>query len=92
MSSFDAGQDAARGALRLFAGIVDFGLEQAESAVRQTRGLLRRSDLREMTGDLHTDLKARGDLVLGRFAPPAEAHMESLARRVKAARGETLDA
>ena len=76
----------ARDAVRLLAGLADLGLEAAETAVRRARGVLGRSDLPEMASDLHREVKAHGDVVLDRVAPPAEAHMEALARRAAAAR------
>ena len=74
-----------REALRLLLGLVDVGLEQAEHAVHAARGLLGRSDLGELASDVRTDLGARGDAMLGRVAPSAESHMETLARRSQAA-------
>jgi hypothetical protein len=75
-----------REALRLLLGLVDVGLEQAEHAVHAARGLLGRSDLGDLASDVRTDLGARGDAVIGRVAPSAESHMETLARRSQAAR------
>jgi hypothetical protein len=74
-----------REALRLLLGLVDVGLEQAEHAAHVARGLLGRSDLGELASDVRTDLGARGDAVIGRVAPSAESHMETLARRAQAA-------
>lgn len=88
-------RSAARGgreALRLLLGLVDVGLEQAEHAVHAARGLLGRSDLAELATDVRADLGARGDAVLGRVAPAAESHMESLARRAQAVRPDGADA
>ena len=83
-----AGRSASGGrdALRLFLGLVDAGLEQAEHAVHAARGLLGRSDLGELASDVRADLNARGDVLLGRVAPAAESHMETLARQARAAR------
>lgn len=78
--------------LRLLLGVVDVGLEQAEHAVHAARGLFGRSDLGELAADVRADLDARGDTVLGRVAPSPEAHMETLARRARAARSESADA
>ena len=72
-----------RDVLRLLLGLVDAGLEQAEHAVHAARGLLGRSDLGELASDIRSDLNARGDAVLGKVAPPAESHMETLARRAR---------
>jgi hypothetical protein len=74
-----------REALRLLLGVVDAGLEQAEHAVRAARGLFGRSDLSELAAAVRADLGARGEVVLGRVAPPAESHMETLARRAREA-------
>ena len=81
-----------REALRLLVGLVDAGLEQAEHVVHTARGLLGRSDLSELATDVRADLGARGDAVLGRVAPAAESHMETLARRAQAARPDGADA
>jgi hypothetical protein len=82
---------AGREALRLLLGVADVGLEQAERAIHVARGLLGRSDLGELASDVRGDLAARGDALLGRVAPPAEAHMETLARVAQAARSESTD-
>ena len=82
---------AGREALRLLLGVADVGLEQAERAIHITRGLLGRSDLGEMAAEVRSDLAARGDALLGRVAPPAEAHMETLARLAQAERSESAD-
>ena len=80
-----------REAIRLLLGLVDVGLEQAEHAVQAARGLLGRSDLGELASDVRADLGARGDAVLGRVAPPAESHMETLARRARAAAADAAE-
>lgn len=71
---------------RLAAGLADFGLEQAEGLLRRARGAVSRSDYADLAADAHGDLLARGDVVLARFAPAAEAHMEALARIAKQTR------
>jgi len=73
-------------AIRLLAGFADFGLEQAEGLLRRARGALGRADYSDLAADAHGDLLARGDVVLARFAPPREAHMEALARIAKQTR------
>ncbi|MEY9860877.1 hypothetical protein ABH935_006514 [Catenulispora sp. GAS73] len=78
-----------RDAIRLLAGLTDLGLEAAEAALRRTRSILARSDLPELASDLHHEIKAHGDVVLDRVAPPAQAHMEALARRAAAATAAT---
>jgi hypothetical protein len=80
----DRAGSAARDAVRLLAGLADIGLEAAEGAVRRARSVLGRSDLPELASDLHREVKAHGDVVLDRIAPPAQAHMEDLARRAAA--------
>ncbi|QMU69669.1 hypothetical protein [Streptacidiphilus sp. P02-A3a] len=76
-----------RDAVQLLAGIVDLGLEQAEAALRQVRGLLGRSDLRELAEDGHQELRTRGGLLLDRITPTSESHLEALARRSAAVTG-----
>jgi hypothetical protein len=68
-------------AVTLLAGAIDLGLEQAENALRRVRDVLRRADLPDLVQGGGQDLRARGELALGRFAPPSEPHMEALARR-----------
>ncbi|MDH6108036.1 hypothetical protein P3T36_007652 [Kitasatospora sp. MAP12-15] len=84
----DRGSDA----VRILAGVVDLGLEQAEGLLRLTRGVLGRSDLREVVADGQEDLRARGELLLGRLAPATESHLEAVARRAAAARRPSSDA
>ncbi|WP_194917917.1 hypothetical protein [Catenulispora rubra] len=86
MSEQDRAASLTRDAARLLAGLADLGLEAAEGALRRARGVLARSDLPEMASDLHREVRAHGDVVLDRVAPPARAHMEDLARRAAAAR------
>lgn len=88
MAEQDRVGSVARDAVRLVAGLADLGLEAAEGALRRARTVLGRSDLPEMASDLHREVKAHGDVVLDRFAPPAEAHLEALARRSAAGRGK----
>lgn len=77
--------------VRLVAGLADLGLEQAENAAHAARALIGRSDLRELAGDCRSDLSARGAALIGRFGPPPQAHMETLAQRA-AAREDAVDA
>lgn len=89
MSSSDDGRSQAgweREAVQLLAGVIDLGLEQAEGVLRRVRGLLGRSDLHSLVEDGHGDLKARGELMLNRFAPATESHLEALARHAAATR------
>ena len=92
MAEQDRVGSVARDAVRLVAGLADLGLEAAEGALRRARSVLGRSDLPEMASDLHREVKAHGDVVLDRVAPPAEAHMEALARRSAAGRGKASGA
>lgn len=89
MAEQDRSASAARDAARLLAGLADLGLEAAEGALRRARAVLARSDLPEMASDLHREVKAHGDVVLDRVAPPAQAHMEALARRAATTRQAT---
>lgn len=82
-----SGGGLGRDAIELLAGVVDLGLEQAEGALRQLRGLLGRSDLRELAEDGHQELRTRGGLLLDRIAPTSESHLEALARRSAARSG-----
>ncbi|HET9168506.1 MAG TPA: hypothetical protein VFN97_03685 [Actinospica sp.] len=72
----ERGRDLARLAL----GLADFGLEQAEGLIRRARDVVKRNDYADLAADAHGELKARGDVVLARFSPGPEAHMEALAR------------
>ncbi|GAA2992489.1 hypothetical protein GCM10020229_01260 [Kitasatospora albolonga] len=82
------GKPADRGAeaVQLLAGVVDLGLEQAEGLLRRLRGTLGRSDLDALLTDGQEDLRARGELLLGRLATGSEPHMEAVARRSAAYR------
>ncbi len=86
-------QHADRGAeaVQLLAGVVDLGLEQAEGLLRRAREVLGRSDLHEMVADGQQDLRTRGELLLGRFAPASESHLEAVARRAAASRQPSPD-
>lgn len=80
-----------RDAVSLLAGAVDLGLEQAEGVLRRIRGVLGRSDLKDFVADGHRDLKARGELALGRYVPSVESHMEALARQAISSRPDLRD-
>ena len=73
--------------MRLLAGLADVGLEQAEGLLRRARGALSRADYPDLAADARDDLLARGEVVLARFAPAREAHMEHLARIAQQTRG-----
>ncbi|MFI6366208.1 hypothetical protein ACIBG0_26015 [Nocardia sp. NPDC050630] len=81
----------AEDAVLLAAGLADLALSRVGPAVDRLRGLLRRSDLSGLAGEVETDLKARGRLALDRYATVSEAHLEILARQVVARRGTSSD-
>ncbi|MDH6122552.1 hypothetical protein ABH930_006831 [Kitasatospora sp. GAS204A] len=90
--SAGARADRSAEALQLIAGVVDLGLEQAEGLLRRMRGVLGRSDLHEVAADGQEELRARGELLLGRLASASESHLEAVARRAAAARKPSPDA
>ncbi|GAA2239597.1 hypothetical protein GCM10010430_21130 [Kitasatospora cystarginea] len=90
--SAGAGADRGKEAVQLLAGVIDVGLEQAEGLLRRMRGVLGRSDLREVAADGQEELRARGELLLGRLAPATESHLEGVARRAAASRRTSSDA
>lgn len=91
--SQNSNQPGGRGedALLLAAGLADLALSRVGPAVGRLRGLLRRSDLAGLAGEVETDLKARGRVALDRYAAVPEAHLEILARQVVARRGASGD-
>ena len=72
--------------VRLLAGVADFGLEQAEGLLRLARGAVGRKDYGDLAAGAHDELAARGDVLLARFGPGAEAHLEALARIARQSR------
>lgn len=72
---------------RLAAGLADLGLEQAEGLLRRARSVLGRNDYADLAADAHTELLARGDVLLARFGSGTGAHMEALARIAKQTTG-----
>ncbi|MEV7566010.1 polyprenyl synthetase [Streptomyces tanashiensis] len=74
-------------AVLLAAGLADLAVSTLGTGLGIVRGLLRRSDTAEMAADAGRDLEARGRLVLDRYVSPPPAHLEVLARHVKARRG-----
>ncbi|MEV0173912.1 polyprenyl synthetase [Streptomyces sp. NPDC050803] len=72
-------------ALLLAAGLADLAVSSLGSVVGGLRGLLRRSDAAELAADTEDELRARGRLVLDRYAAPP-AHLEVLARHALARR------
>ncbi|MDX3608488.1 polyprenyl synthetase [Streptomyces sp. FL06-04B] len=73
-------------AVLVVAGAADLALSTIGSALGAVRGLLRRSDAAELAAEAEHELKARGRLVLDRYAAPPPAHLEILARQAVARR------
>ncbi|MGW6564856.1 polyprenyl synthetase [Streptomyces sp. NPDC054975] len=80
-----------RDAVLLVAGLADIAVTAVSSAVGEVRGLLGRSDVAGLADEGQEEIKARGRLVLDRYAVPP-AHMELLARHVVARRSGPVDA
>ncbi|MDQ1033692.1 hypothetical protein QFZ75_000108 [Streptomyces sp. V3I8] len=74
-------------AVLLVAGLADLTVSTLGSALGTVRGLLRRSDATELAAEAERDLRARGRLVLDRYADSPPAHLEILARHVMARHG-----
>ncbi|APE19580.1 MULTISPECIES: hypothetical protein [Streptomyces] len=74
-------------AVLLVAGLADVAVGTLGSALGVVRGLARRSDTVELVAEAERDLTARGRLVLDRYASAPPAHLELLARRALAERG-----
>ncbi|MFD3546683.1 polyprenyl synthetase [Streptomyces sp. NPDC058655] len=83
------GKGAEHDAVLLLAGVADVALSGLASLVGGARGLLRRGDVAELAQDGGQELKARGRLVLDRYAAAPPPHLEVLARRVAARRAGT---
>ncbi|MFD9064570.1 hypothetical protein ACFVZ3_23955 [Kitasatospora purpeofusca] len=83
MTTRSAGRATDRGAeaVQILAGAVDLGLELVEGLVSRMRGTAGRSDLHDLVTDGQEDLRARGELLLGRLHTGSESHMEAVARR-----------
>jgi hypothetical protein len=92
MSSSGSDRDGAvEQAVQTAAGVADllasFAVRQAKRVVAPARDVVMRSDLRELTREGHSDLRARGALALQRRLPDADPpHLETLAQRAKRAR------
>ncbi|MEU7650008.1 MULTISPECIES: polyprenyl synthetase [Streptomyces] len=71
-------------AAALVAGLADLAVCGLSSALGGVGGLLRRADLGDLLADGQEEAKARGRLVLARYAAPPPAHLEVLARTVTA--------
>ena len=89
----DLGDPGARGehVVRLAVGLCDLALESIENAVSGARGLLRRSDLKDIAADGLASLAARGDLARARAGTGQAPHVEFLAQRA-AERTQAADA
>lgn len=70
-------------AVALVAGLADVAVSGLSRALGGVGGLLRRTDLGDLLSDGQEETKARGRLVLDRYATPP-AHLEVLARTVTA--------
>ncbi|MFJ5264698.1 polyprenyl synthetase [Streptomyces sp. NPDC088387] len=70
----------------LAAGLADLAVSTLDTALGTVRSLLRRSDVAELVGQAEHDLRARGRLVLDRYASAPPAHLEILARQAAARR------
>ncbi|WP_405690028.1 polyprenyl synthetase [Streptomyces sp. NBC_01185] len=83
-------KDAGRGtspegqAVLLAAGLAELAVSTVGSVLGTVRGLLRRSDGAELAVEAERDLKARGRLVLDRYADTPPAHLETLAQEALA--------
>lgn len=77
----------ASAAVLLAVGAADLAVEALGSALRGVRGLLLRSDLGELAEQGQQDMRARGQLVLDRYAAVPDPPLEVLARHAAARRG-----
>jgi hypothetical protein len=77
----------ASAAVLLAVGAADLAVATLGSALRGVSGLLRRSDLGELADQGQQDMRARGRLVLDRYAVP-DPPLEVLARHAAARRGD----
>ncbi|WCN04838.1 polyprenyl synthetase [Streptomyces sp. M92] len=73
-------------AVLLAAGLADLAVSTLGSAVGAVRGLLRRSDTADLVREAEHDIRSRGRLALDRYAHVPPAHLEVLARHVRARR------
>ncbi|MFE7837075.1 polyprenyl synthetase [Streptomyces sp. NPDC057474] len=71
-------------AVLLVAGLADLAVSTIGSAAGTLRALLRRSDTADLARGAEQDLRARGRLVLDRYASAPTAHLEVLAQHVLA--------
>ncbi|GHA95826.1 hypothetical protein GCM10010346_17960 [Streptomyces chryseus] len=93
--SWDTGPEWGRprhsDAVLLAAGMADLAAGAPGSVLGGLRGLLRRSDVADPAGEGQQEIKARGRLVLDRYASGPPAHLEVLARQVTARRSGAAD-
>ncbi|XLE05308.1 polyprenyl synthetase [Streptomyces sp. Pv4-95] len=75
-------------AVALVAGLADLAVSGLSSTLSGVSGLLRRADLGDLLTEGQEETKARGRLVLDRYAAASPAHLEVLARTVTG-RGQT---
>ncbi|MFC8872347.1 polyprenyl synthetase [Streptomyces sp. NPDC057148] len=73
-------------AVLLAAGLADLAVSTLGSAFGAVRGLLRRSDTADLVREAEHDIRSRGRLALDRYTHVPPAHLEVLARHVKARR------
>ncbi|WP_228973759.1 polyprenyl synthetase [Streptomyces sp. DH12] len=78
-------------AVLLVAGLAEVAASGVASLLGGVRGALRRTDGDGLAGDAQEELKARGRLVLDRYATVPPAHLETLARHAAARRAEGGD-
>ncbi|WP_330181485.1 hypothetical protein OHB26_34735 [Nocardia sp. NBC_01503] len=84
---FDSGSRG-EDAVLLAVGLADAALSRVAPVVNQAWRFLRRSDTADLAGEAGADLKARGRLVLDRYAAVPPAHLEVLAQRAQSRRGD----
>ncbi|MRH92582.1 polyprenyl synthetase [Nocardia sp. SYP-A9097] len=84
--AFDSGSRG-EDAVLLAVGLADAALSRVGPVVNRAFRVLRRSDTADLVGAAGADLKARGRLVLDRYDTVPQAHLEYLAQRAQARRG-----
>lgn len=88
MARQDGRPAGASAAVLLAVGAADLAVGTLGSALRGVRGLLRRSDLGELAEQGQQEIRARGQLVLDRYAAVPDPPLEVLARHAAARRGD----
>jgi hypothetical protein len=84
-----AGGSREHDAVLVVAGLADLAFSGIGAVLRRGQELLGRSDLADLAQDGRDDVKARGRLALQRYVTLPESHMELIAQRVAARRGES---